>query len=540
MTSRMSDSAEIPIDLTTIQPMLVGGSDAFQQEFFGLLKDRSHAELRLQSADKEDTEWQTRRSPGVVWAVIALAPETENWFDETLRWTQLLQVAIRPNRLVVILPELRMDHQLRLLRAGADGFLAASSTAANVVQELEGNGIHREDYFPDPKNWLNSLTRASEELLISEDPRTQLTKLLRIFVSQLKVERCSILLLDKDVLRLAAAIGMPADLKIDTVINPHPHSITSWVLKNRRSRLIEGEYKFEGKDANRKGQIQSALCVPLIARDQLLGAVNFSSMVGGRMLTPTDLAAAEVFGSLLALSISNHRLHLKNLDSQRMATIGATTATVSHCIKNILVIFKGSIMLLKQGAKQQENSQVNSGISMVERAVKRLETLILDLLDFSKERPPQLSTINPAEFLDDLKSDFMHSVYHRGFTIEIDCKIDTPINIDTDRLQRALVNLINNSIEVMPDGGRILVRALVKEGKVIFSVSDEGPGVPESDLNSIFESFYSTKGSRGTGLGLAMVRKFCEENAGFATAGHCPSLGGLMISMELPYVPEVS
>src|SRR5690606_27909057 len=103
--------------------------------------------------------------------------------------------------------------------------------------------------------------------------------------------------------------------------------------------------------------------VPMMSRDKLIGIVNFSSLKSGRQLTPSDLAAAEVFASLIAMSISNHRLHGENVQAERLATVGRTTATVAHCIKNILQIFKGSAMLLGQ----ESGANASQGVRMLER-----------------------------------------------------------------------------------------------------------------------------------------------------------------------------
>jgi len=87
--------------------------------------------------------------------------------------------------------------------------------------------------------------------------------------------------------------------------------------------------------------------------------------------------------------------------------------------------------------------------------------------------------------------------------------------------------------------GRIHVSAEHDDGFVVFAVEDNGPGVPAEELSRIFDAFFSTKGSKGTGLGLAMVAKFCEEHGGVAVARRGGSLGGLRVEMRLPFQPAI-
>ncbi|MDK2972390.1 MAG: hypothetical protein PWP23_2145 [Candidatus Sumerlaeota bacterium] len=486
--------------------------------------------------DLTHTDWQSQRKAGVLWAVVAPGGTGLLRLDSAVAWTQAISVVLRPQRLVVLLESVALEEILALVRAGADGVLPANATPEEILAELRRPGTRGKDYFPDPQNWLGSLRRASEELLLIEDPKTQLFKLLRLFVSQLKVDRCSIMLLDDDSnLRLEAGIGLPGELKIGTVITPQPNSVSAWVLERRQARLVEGTLDPTASRIGRRAL--SAISAPLIAQDHLIGLVNFSSFDPARRLSSSDLAAAQVFASMLAMAIQGHRLFQENLAQERLSTIGRTMAHVSHSIKNILLIFNGANMILKKGVESNNLQMARDGCLMTERATRRLEGLIMDLLDYSKERKPDLVPTDVALLLQNVKETYFEPIRREGHSLEVSCTIDRTVLLDEHRLQLALFNLISNALDVMTAGGRIRLKAFERKETVVFRIIDDGPGISEENLPHIFEPFYSTKGSKGTGLGLAMVRKFTEENEGRVTAENAPG-AGLAISMELPLIRE--
>jgi signal transduction histidine kinase len=526
------DSVESGVLSETVQLVLVSDTADLEAGLLAKLGRRCHECLRLDPRDVARVDWQNQRRTGSVWAVVAPPGSGVLRRDTVTHWTQALSIILRPRRLVVLVESMDLDEILPAVRAGADGVLVRSATPDEVVAELERSGTRARDYFPDPQNWLGALRRASEELGLSIDPKTQMLKLLRIFVAHLRVDRCSILLLDDDGnLRLVAGQGMPDQMAAGTVVSPKPGTVSAWVLDNRRARLVEGTLD---ATASRHGRVvRSAITVPLLAREKLLGLANFSSFDANRRFGASDLAAAEVFGSLIAMAVSTHRLHQENLAAERLSTIGRTIAHVSHSIKNVIQILNGSKVILKQGIDSNDPQRLRDGFLMNERAMRRLEGLVMDLLDYCKERPPDLQPTDLGALLESVRQHYFEPLRKERHRLEIACSVPDEVPLDERRLQLALYNLLSNAIDVMPSGGTIRIEATHDGRTTRIVVRDEGPGVPEADLTQIFDPLFSTKGSKGTGLGLAMVKKFAEECGGRVLASNHPE-GGLAITLELP------
>ncbi|MBX3730799.1 MAG: HAMP domain-containing histidine kinase, partial [Candidatus Sumerlaeia bacterium] len=206
-------------------------------------------------------------------------------------------------------------------------------------------------------------------------------------------------------------------------------------------------------------------------------------------------------------------------------------------IKNVIQILNGSRIILKQGVDGGDLQRVRDGFLMNERAMRRLEGLVMDLLDYCKERPPDLKPTNLDALLESVRQYYFEPLRKERHQLEVACSVRGEVPLDERRLQLALYNLLSNAIDVMPVGGTIHLAATTDGLSTRIVVSDEGPGVPEEDLLHIFEPFFSTKGSKGTGLGLAMVRKFAEECGGRVFATNRDE-GGLTITLELPVSPS--
>ena len=252
-----------------------------------------------------------------------------------------------------------------------------------------------------------------------------------------------------------------------------------------------------------------------------------------------DLSTTEVFASHLGMAISNQRLMEDNIEAERLAAIGSTMATVSHCLKNLLTIFKGSVSIMQRALEKDDLSLAANAYNLIRNGTRRIENLVLDLLDMSKQREPEYTETDPCDMLDEIQEVFNPESQQKKFGFEIKCRVDGRYLLDSFRLQRALLNLLSNSLDAIPAEGKIRLSVSREEDLLNFQVEDNGPGVEKEKLESIFDPFYSTKGSSGTGLGLTMVQKFCEENNGLAEVANDSNLGGLRFSIKLPiYNPE--
>jgi len=216
------------------------------------------------------------------------------------------------------------------------------------------------------------------------------------------------------------------------------------------------------------------------------------------------------------------RLEQELIQSERLAAIGQTVAGLAHYIKNILSGLKGGAYVVNIGLDKSDTDKLIAGWRMVERSIGRISKLALDLLSFSKAREPEYRDCFPNDVAEDV-FELMEMKASRN-QIEMTRDFDRSIgegSMDPDSVHRILLNLVSNAIDACIFNGdmskkrQILVKTALEGDNIIrFEVTDNGCGMSEEVRKNLFTSFFSTKGSKGTGLGLLVTRKLVEEQKG--------------------------
>ena len=164
-----------------------------------------------------------------------------------------------------------------------------------------------------------------------------------------------------------------------------------------------------------------------------------------------------------------------------------------------------------------------------------LSELVLNMLNYSRTAPLERISFCPNTATRQVVEVLSPRAQRHGGTIRLSLDPEVqPLLADKAALQRALVNIVNNAIEAAP-GGQVDVatRWDVEGHRFVVTVSDQGPGIPAELREKVFEAFFTTKGARGTGLGLAVSRKLVEEMGGHIWIESAPS-AGTTVAIALP------
>lgn len=202
------------------------------------------------------------------------------------------------------------------------------------------------------------------------------------------------------------------------------------------------------------------------------------------------------------------------LQADKMAAVGQLAAGVAHEIRNPLGLIRNYAYLLKNHlAPDDERSQ--KSIKVIEGSVDRASSIISNLLNFSRISGEGSVRVNVREFLQEILSLEGKMLRQNNILAEIECE-DISCMINQDSLRHIVLNLISNSIDAMPEGGRLRIECFLKHRKLHLVLSDTGTGINSGDLDNIFHPFFTTKEpGKGTGLGLYIayneVQKFGGE-----------------------------
>ena len=227
------------------------------------------------------------------------------------------------------------------------------------------------------------------------------------------------------------------------------------------------------------------------------------------------------------------RLEHELVKSERLAAVGQTVAGLAHGIKNILHGLKGGSYLVDIGINKQDPAKLKKGWEMIKRNVSRTSNLVMDLLSYAKEREPQYEICDPSEIAEDVCGLVQDKARENNVAIikEFDNTIGK-ISMDPNTVHEVLLNLMSNAVDAclfdenMDKTWQVRVAiSREKDDFIKFEVSDNGAGMDEDVMQKLFTSFFSTKGHRGTGLGLMVSRKLIEEHGGRITVDSQPGLG---------------
>jgi signal transduction histidine kinase/pSer/pThr/pTyr-binding forkhead associated (FHA) protein len=315
-------------------------------------------------------------------------------------------------------------------------------------------------------------------------------------------------------------VGQPIIHAPRTIIN-HVLSSGEGVLS---SNAMSDRRFSKGKSVQDLG-IRSALCVPIKARkltasagDEIIGLIYIDSQVKNYTYAPDQLRLLTAIGLQAGMAIQNAKLYQAGLQAERMAAVGETTAALSHSIKNILQALRGGADVVEMGLRGNNLNQAAKGWRVVDRNLERIYNLTMNLLAYSRPREPKLESVNPRALINECLELVAPFANEKGVMAVADVDPDIPpVPLDPDGIHQVLMNLLSNALDaVEPNAGliRVICRYLPENRELLIEVIDNGIGIPPAMKDHVFELFHSTKGNRGTGLGLAVAKKIIDEHDG--------------------------
>jgi PAS domain S-box-containing protein len=324
---------------------------------------------------------------------------------------------------------------------------------------------------------------------------------------------------DPEIERVLDEIGMTG-----ARIPPKGHPLTEILEKpspvllqaNAASRLLETSVNPAYLKAVKAMNPQSALFLPLVAREQLIGALTLFRTQ--RPFDGDDLGFAEDLARLTALALDNARLH----DTVR-ASLRARdemVGVVSHDLRNPVAAVKMlSRTLLRAG--ETDGKQAYESIELIAQAAEQMDALIRDLLDVNRLDAGKLMIsavpVDPSVLLTDSLQTLRPLVAEKEIGLDLQLETSLPkVMADRERIQQALSNLVGNAIKFSPAGSKIVVRTRRETDGVTISVLDNGKGIASDQMSRVFDRYWQSSRTdrQGAGLGLAIAKGIVEAHGG--------------------------
>jgi PAS domain S-box-containing protein len=266
--------------------------------------------------------------------------------------------------------------------------------------------------------------------------------------------------------------------------------------------------------------VHAVLAIPLMIRDQVMGALELVMSTAARHYEPGRVEVARELASRAALAVENTRLYGAAQNAIRARE--DVLHVVSHDLGNSLsAIIVTTTVLLRTLPDEAANEELRKRITSIRDLARRMQRLRQDLLDVASIETGRLAiewdAWDPAAVAADAIESFAGLAAEKGLRLEPDVSPGLPeLEGDRERIMQVLANLLGNAVKFTPEGGCVRLRVSASEEEVRFDVSDTGPGIPPEHLDRVFDRFWKvrTANRQGAGLGLAIARGIVEAHDG--------------------------
>ena len=392
---------------------------------------------------------------------------------------------------------------------------------------------------PQPKNAWLARARSNLEIMYRTalavshtlDIDQLLVRIMELIFEWVEADRGCVMLVNKETKELIPKVrrnrpGVKTSDKMSI-----SRTILDYVLQHHEGVLTSDAREDQRFDAARsivKLGVREAICVPMQGRYGIVGLIYIDTYIPpGQLLRQGNrnkfneehLQLMIAIGHQAALAVEDTSYYSAMVQAERLAAIGQTIAGLSHHVKNILQGIRGGSYLIEEGLNNDAPDVVRKGWGIVERNQEKISRLVLDMLTFSKERQPEMVAHEVAQVVNDVVE--LMRGRAQELNVELAVETDPPIpelTFDPEGIHHALLNVVTNAIDACAeqDRGHVKVRATYDASSqlVTLCVTDDGKGIPSEDLNRVFNFFVSSKGHRGTGLGLSVSQKILREHGG--------------------------
>jgi signal transduction histidine kinase/pSer/pThr/pTyr-binding forkhead associated (FHA) protein len=426
-----------------------------------------------------------------------------------------------------------------------------SSEGSRVLQKPEVTGGMLREHLAS----LSVMYRATQAISHILDIDSLLPQILELVFESIGADRGAILLKEENGRLVPKAVRWkdPSDSDERMTIS---RTIIDYVLEQGQGVITTdapADKRFSPAQSIVEYHIREAICVPIQGRHTTLGVLYADiQAAAGFALAPTGKGAGGrsrsfsqdqlmlmvAIGHQAGLAIENTTFYNAKIQAERLAAVGQTIATLSHHIKNILQGIRGGSYLIDLGLNEKDETIVRRGWTIVEKNQTKIYHMVMDMLSFSKDREPALEPSDLNETVGDVVELMQSRASELGVALTwTPCENMPRVMLDPEGIHRAVLNIVTNAIDAS-EGAQDATVTITTEWNAESSVarirvSDNGVGLDESEIASVFQIFASTKGSRGTGLGLPVSQKIIREHGGTITVISQPGQGATFV-IELP------
>ncbi|MBW1917428.1 MAG: PAS domain S-box protein [Deltaproteobacteria bacterium] len=252
----------------------------------------------------------------------------------------------------------------------------------------------------------------------------------------------------------------------------------------------------------------------------------------------TEIAEKLYFTGIIRDITESMDIEAKLRQSERLAAVGNTVSHIVHEIKNPLMVIGGFARQLARAPNLDDKAR--DKLAMITEEVKRLESLMFEMKDFSHPPTIHLEAGRIEEVIQEVLELYEDTLREQGIKVLQEYPQSLPtLSFDRQQIKQVIINLIKNAAEAMPQGGQLTVATRCEEPYLEIAITDTGEGMPSEVVEKIFTPYYTTK-TKGSGLGLSICRNIIKAHNGDIMVNSIPGKGStftILLPMDKP-APE--
>lgn len=389
-----------------------------------------------------------------------------------------------------------------------------------------------ERLLKEQKQYQRALQRAARGMTQVRSAK-RLTRLIaRVVGRYVKVTHASLFVLDSGQQHyvLTASYG-PRRLALQSRYSlESSHPMLRWLIKERK--ILTSEKIAAGNDqiiTDELNNLEAALVIPGLIEKRLIGFLVLGQKISGAEYSSDDLHAFTMLANEAAVALENAVSYEELLRvneqlkaaserlvfQERLAMAGQFAAGMAHEIKNPLAAIKTFAQYLPE--RYADEAFREKFFRIVQSEIDRINSIVKELSDFAKPAPLQLQPVHLTELVDDALTLLSTQCLKQGVQIEkLYGSNGLPVFADSAQIKQVVLNVILNSLEAMPSGGRLAVTTKMNQKYLQLRIADSGCGISSESQQRIWDPFFTTK-ERGMGLGLSIVKGIVERHGGYIT-----------------------
>ena len=456
-------------------------------------------------------------------------------------------------------------------------FFTPKSVLMETLAEIEKDKEIIEEKYEEVNRLNIELNHKIKQLLAIQDTgkailsvldlEQLLTVIMNILANVCRINRAVIMLINKDKGSLEYIHGIGFDGEIPEAVKNYKVSLDR--LSNILVRVTNtgrSEYVPEVKSSTlRKENIMlthskptSVYVVPLITRSRVIGIIA-TDAVDGRGVSKETRETLEIFSPQIAIAIENARLYSRLQEqmkeirqsnallsrAEKFSFLGNLAARLAHEIKNPMTAIGTFIQMFP--SRYDDDEFRNDFYKVAMEETERVNNLITELLDLVNTKESHIELNDLHGLIDSMI--FLISPQSNAKKINVTRQFDPAIEqvwMDSEKIKQVILNLLSNAVDFTPEGGKIelITKNCTKKGKqatVNIEIKDNGPGIPPSHIDKVFDPYFTTKHKSkmhsGTGLGLFIAHQHMQDHGGIIQVRNNIN-GGTIFTLKLPNTPR--